>query len=244
MQTVIQDTLVNYSDKGRGQVLVCVHGWMHSLSSYAELTNDLQSNYRVIALDLPNFGASQVTEKIITIEQYANFVAAFVAKLKLENYTLVGHSMGCQINIYGVGNKILTPQKMILLSPAGIRSSHRAAKKTLKLVASLVKNFVPKSYKTKFYKMIGSDYNPDLSDVHKKIISKTLDTDVQAGASLVTIPTLIINGDADLQTPYWMAETFAREIKDAKLEIIPAGDHWVHQKSPKIIAGLIKGFVK
>jgi pimeloyl-ACP methyl ester carboxylesterase len=242
MQVVVDGTLTNYTDTGKGNVLLCVHGWMHDLSSYAQLTQELKADFRVVSLDLPNFGASQMTEKIESVEQYASFLEAFVKKLSLEDYTLVGHSMGCQIGIYGVGNGILKPRKLVLLSAAGIRSHRKSYKKALKYASVMLRNFVPKKYKKMFYKMIDSDYNPDFSAVHKAIISKVLSADIQAEAKKITVPTLIINGTADHETPLWMAQTLNKEINHSTIEIIKNGDHWLHQKHADVIANSVRIF--
>lgn len=243
MQVVVDDTLINYTDTGNGSVLLCVHGWMHDTSSYAELTAELKETFRLVSLDLPNFGGSQMTEKVQTIEQYAKFLAAFAEKLQLKDYDLLGHSMGCQIDIYGVGNHILKPRKLVLLSPAGIRSSKHFYKQTLKYASVLLRRLVPKKYKKKFYKIIGSDYNPDFSAIHKSIISKTLNTDIQAEAKKIDVPTLLINGDQDRETPLWMAKLLNNEIERSTLEIIKNGDHWVHQKHAKVVAESVRIFL-
>ncbi len=243
MQVVVDDTLINYSDTGKGPILVCVHGWMHDKSSYSQLTAELDGRYRIIALDLPNFGTSQLNEKVESVAQYAQFLAAFLQKLTISSYTLVGHSMGCQISMYGVGMGILTPQKLILIAPAGVRNDRTTYKKSLKYVSKIVKHVVPKSYKKKFYVAIGSDYDPDMSPIHKSIITKTLNTDVQAEAKTIHTPTLIINGTLDRNTPIWMAETLAREIRGATLEAVPQEAHHLHQKSPALVAGIIRKFL-
>ncbi len=243
MQVVVDDTLISYNDIGRGPILVCVHGWMHDKSSYKELAVELEGKYRLIALDLPNFGASQMTNKVETVADYAQFLAAFVKKLKISEYDLVGHSMGCQIMMYAVGTGILKPQKLVLIAPAGIRNHKAAYKKSLKYASKLVKGFVPKSYKKKFYTVIGSDYDPEMSDIHKSIIDKTLNTDIQNEAAKIQVPTLIINGEDDRNTPLWMAETLAAEITGSQLIAVPAEAHHLHQKSSSLIAGFMKEFL-
>src|SRR6185369_6140449 len=99
MQVVVNDTLVNYSDTGSGPILLCVHGWMHDHTTYNQLARELGGTYRVVALDLPNFGNSQTNDGIQGIDEFAAFLEAFVNKLDIKNYTFVGHSMGCQIGM-------------------------------------------------------------------------------------------------------------------------------------------------
>jgi pimeloyl-ACP methyl ester carboxylesterase len=215
---------------------------MDSLNTYTELTARLKDQFRVISLDLPNFGGSQVTDKITTVPEYAHFLKALADKLRLEDYVLVGHSMGSQIDMYAVGSGIVQPKKLILLSAAGVRNHGRFHKRALKYASVVLRHVVPKKYKKKFYKMIGSDYNPDLTEVHKAIISKVLNADIQAEAKKITVPTLIINGSHDRETPLWMARTLNQEIKGSTLDVIEGGDHWIHQKQADVLAESIKVF--
>lgn len=244
MQIVASGVLVEYSDTGSGEVLLCVHGWMDSKSAYDKLAANLKADYRIVALDLPNFGASQMTDTVVTTKNYADFLAAFITKLNLKNYTLVGHSMGCQIALYGTANKIVMPQKLVLLAPAGVRNKNRLLKKALRVGSILMKPIVPKSYKKKFYKMIGSDYDPSMLEIHKRIIKHALATDIQAVAAGIAIPVLIINGRDDKSTPLWMAQTLAAQIPYAKLEVLDNEGHHLQRTAADTVAQLIRKFLQ
>lgn len=242
-QVVIADTLITYEDSGSGPVILCVHGWMHDTSSYTELTEYLKDSHRVISVDLPNFGRSDMTGEVTTIEDYARFIAAFTKKLSLRTYSLVGHSMGGQIAIYAVAHNILTPEKLILIASAGARDIHRTSKVLMKTISKVVGRFIPKKFKQSFYKRIGSDYNVDLSDQHKKIIAEVLTTDVQEDAKKLQIPTLLVYGSLDQQTKVWIGERFEKLIPHAKLEVIDGGDHWVHQKMAPEVSRSLEEFL-
>lgn len=76
-ELVVNDSLVYYSDKGDGPVLLCVHGWMHDSSTYKNLSEELSKQFRIIAVDLPNFGKSSADERILGIKDYSEFLASF-----------------------------------------------------------------------------------------------------------------------------------------------------------------------
>lgn len=242
MQVIVNDTLIDYSDRGTGKVIVCVHGWMHDQTSFEALTSKL-AGCHIIALDLPNFGKSQKTEIIQSIDDYAKFVAAFVDKLGISDYVLLGHSMGGQIAIHAVGQGILKPTRLILIGAAGIRDEAKMRKTFLRATAKVLRRFVPKTVKSKAYNVLGSDYNPDLSDIHKQIIAKTLSTDVQADAKAITIPSLLVYGSDDTSTPMRYGKKFADAIAGSRLEVIPGAKHWPHQSEPAQVARLIKAFL-
>ncbi len=244
-QVIVKDTLINYLDNGKKKpVLICLHGWMHDTNSFKNLTDELKNEFRVISLDLPNFGASQINKNIISIDDYAEFLKLFIAKLGIDKYSIAGHSMGGQIAIRAVAQEKINPEKLILIAAAGIRDNRRAYKLFLKLISKLVKYIIPVRIKNYLYKAIGSDYNADLSDVHKEIIGKTLTTDILSDAKELRLPVLLIFGSLDKSTPLWMGEKLHSVIKGSILEIVDGENHWLHQTSAQKVAQFIIGFDK
>ncbi len=246
MQVIVNNLQITYTDSGsdKSRVIVFIHGWNDSAKTFAPLIELLSRNYRCVALDLPNFGNSQQTEDIITVADYADLVKAFAKKLKIEDYFLVGHSMGGQIAIYGVGNNVLKPKKLVLIAAAGLRNKQLAAKTTLRYITKPFKKLVSKDLKNKMYQKIGSDYQANLSPIHKKIISSVLRDDVQADARMVHIPTILIYGEADRHTSVAIGRRFNELIVDSSLMIIRDQDHWLHQKAALDVAAKIAGFTK
>lgn len=244
MQVIVDKTLVEYTDVGTGTPLVCLHGWMMNKESFAEMAGELRSDRRVIAIDLPNFGSSQNTNDIISVSDYAQFIARFLAKLEIDSYDLAGHSMGGQIAMYGVGSGLLHPRSLILIAASGVRDERKITKLFLASIAKLFGPAIPLSLKQKFYTAIGSDYEPGLSAVHKKIITKLLNTDVQEQARLITVPTLLIYGSLDASTPVYMAEKLQKLMTQAKLVVLDKENHWLQQTSPREVAHEIRNFSK
>ncbi len=242
-QIVVEDTLVSYKQTGQGPLLLCVHGWNHSISSYDQLTEVLQGRYELLVLDLPNFGNSQSNDKIITIDDYARFLAAFVKKLNIQKYTAIGHSMGGQILIRATGTGVLKPEKLVLIAAAGVRDQHKQAKAVLRIASKIVSKFTPSGFKKRFYKLIGSDYDQNLSPVLKKVIDSVLQTDVVADAGRVAVPTLLVYGTADKQTPPAIGERFHAAIKGSELNMLDGADHWLHQNRTKEVAKCVEDFL-
>lgn len=244
MQVVVDRTLVHYTDIGAGRPLVCLHGWMMNKESFAEMATDLRTTRRIVAIDLPNFGNSQNSDDIVSVSDYAQFIARFLTKLGIHDYDLAGHSMGGQIAMYGVGTGLLLPKQLILLAASGVRDERRVTKLFLASIAKLFGPAIPIGLKQKFYAAIGSDYEPGLSAVHKKIITKLLNTDVQEQARQITIPTLLLYGSLDASTPVYMAEKLQKLMTNAKLVVLDKENHWLQQTSPDLVAAEIRNFAE
>ena len=241
---IVDGTAISYRDEGAGRAIVFVHGWRDSKSTFAQLIKQLGEGFRSVSIDLPNFGLSQETDSITSVEEYANFLSLFIKKLNLKDYVLVGHSMGGQINIFATGNNLVKPSSLILLASAGVRSNKKLIKKPIQYVSKVLKRFIPAATKNKLYKKMGSDYNTKLSPVHKKIIHNVLSFDVQDVAGKINVPTLLVFGSNDIHTPVSMGEALHQKIKKSKFVILDDKNHWLHQTDAGDIAKLVKDFAK
>ncbi|MDL2230603.1 alpha/beta hydrolase [Alistipes sp. OttesenSCG-928-L06] len=94
--TSLDDTAVHYMDIERGdRVLVLLHGYLESLEVWDELAGQLgKVGYRVISLDLPGHGISEVIGETHSMEFLAGIVAQLLDKLNVPKVTVIGHSMG------------------------------------------------------------------------------------------------------------------------------------------------------
>ena len=99
---------VFYEEAGQGTPLVCLHtagtdsrAWRHQLCD-----SDINSSFRVIALDLPRHGKSippkgwWKEEYTLTAKFYSEFVMAFCTALELEKPVIMGSSMGGNICLH------------------------------------------------------------------------------------------------------------------------------------------------
>lgn len=94
--TLLKDTAVNYTDIDRGdKVLVLLHGYLESKDIWDEFAGQLgKAAYRVITLDLPGHGISEVLGETHSMGFLADIVSQLLDKLDIPSATLIGHSMG------------------------------------------------------------------------------------------------------------------------------------------------------
>ena len=90
-----EGVFINYKSDGQGPYTVLfVHGWCINQSYWAKQMEALRSDYRVLSLDLPGFGASGKNRSDWTMEAYGSDIKALINQLQLDKVILVGHSMG------------------------------------------------------------------------------------------------------------------------------------------------------
>lgn len=89
---------ISYDDSINGDTtLLFVHGWCINKGYWKDQTDFFQSKYRVVAVDLPGFGASGKNRKSWTVEAYGEDLSAVMEQLNLKNVVLIGHSMSGNI---------------------------------------------------------------------------------------------------------------------------------------------------
>jgi pimeloyl-ACP methyl ester carboxylesterase len=111
---------VNYVELGEGPPLVLVHGLAGSWQNWLEQIPFLARSHRVIALDLPGFGASPMPRWGISIPAYGRFLRDFCERLEVRSCTLAGNSMGGFIATEVAISDPGRIERLVLVSAAGI----------------------------------------------------------------------------------------------------------------------------
>ncbi|MDT8402376.1 MAG: alpha/beta hydrolase [Bacteroidales bacterium] len=83
-----------YHDKGEGDLMVFLHGYLETSQVWEELTDSLSVSYRTITIDLPGHGGSSVYGTEHSMEFMAEAVLSVVDAENIDKFMLAGHSMG------------------------------------------------------------------------------------------------------------------------------------------------------
>jgi pimeloyl-ACP methyl ester carboxylesterase len=90
----IEGRWLNLIDIGSGPAVLLVHGLAGCWQNWLENISSLARDYRVIAVDLPGFGESEMPARPISISGYARTLDALCDALGLDTVRVVGNSMG------------------------------------------------------------------------------------------------------------------------------------------------------
>jgi pimeloyl-ACP methyl ester carboxylesterase len=250
MQVIVDSLLINYDVVGTGKkVILALHGWGDSATTYQSLAKHFGKKYKFVAVDLPGFGKSQLPNSIWGLADYARFVASFTKKLNINTSILIGHSNGGSIAILGLAEGFLTADKLVLLASAGIRDRHKGRKRFIKLLTKsgkLATFWLPSQHKARLqnqlYSRVGSDMliAPELQETFKK----TVEQDIQPQAKKIVAPTLLIYGENDNATPVVYGELYHQLIADSTFEVVGEAGHFVHIDKEKTVINLIEDFIR
>lgn len=241
---------------GRGEpTLVLIHGFGDHLMTWRAVFDQLAIGHRVLAFDLPGFGASEKPAGRYTLDAMADRVRSLIGHLQ-GPLVLVGHSMGGEI---ALATAIAEPDRvaaLVLIAPAGFdvglagitdsMTSRRAALISIWEAArsSLLPLHDPE--------WLGepadwAEYDPSFDPAYRASTSAVLEEfDFQGlgqRAATVTRPVLLIWGSADPIVPLRVANQVQGVLPCTRLEVLDRAFHRPQVERPDTVAALIRSFV-
>jgi pimeloyl-ACP methyl ester carboxylesterase len=112
---------VNVLDTGTGgPALLFLHGWSSNWQIFLLNIAAFMDTHRVLALDLPGFGASPLPPEPLSIRGYARLVDAVWAELGVERTSVVGNSMGGFIGAELALSFSTRVDRLVLVAAAGL----------------------------------------------------------------------------------------------------------------------------
>src|SRR5438270_4260077 len=97
--------------------VVMLEGMTWGLS---KLRDALVQTYRVIALELPGFGASPANTRSQSVQELAHTVAQAAAQVVPDNYTLIGTSFGANVALWQTLQAPDKVEALVLIAPTAI----------------------------------------------------------------------------------------------------------------------------
>ena len=246
-----------YEDHGSGEPVVLIHGYPLSGASWEkQVPALLAARYRVIAYDRRGFGRSSQPTDGYNYDTFAQDLHKLIGYLKLQDFTLVGFSMGGgEIARYFGKYGSRGARKAVIIGgvpPFLLKTDDNLDGVDAGVFEGIQKAVAADRYAffTEFFKNF---YNTDLH-LGKRVsedavrASWNIAAGTSATASLacvptwhedfrqdlrhVDVPTLVIHGDDDRIVPFAAAgQRTAKLIKGAHLIVVKGGPHcvtWTH----------------
>ena len=251
MDLVIDGLKIEYTEQGSGAPILLLHGWGSSKEVFAGIMNTLSDRYRLVALDFPGCGASDIMKTPWTLEDYCSFVMKFMEQLDLRDPILIGHSNGGRISMNLAAKHMVSPPKIVLLDAAGLipeknfKQKFRAKSfKAIKRVLTLpgIKNHSEELLAKARAHYGSADYNA-APEVLRNTLVSLVNTDLREILPNIACPTLLIWGEHDTDTPLADAKIIESKIPDAGLCVIKGAGHFAFLQDPYQTAAILNSFL-
>ena len=90
---------IGYKDIGSGPAIVLIHGFLETHEIWDKFDNELSKRFRVLSIDLPGHGLSDMHEEPYTMCKYAEAVKLIMDHENIKEAFIIGHSMGGYVSL-------------------------------------------------------------------------------------------------------------------------------------------------
>ena len=269
-QVEIDGRTVNYVDYGEGSPdrhpVVLVHGLGGSWQNWLEnIPRMAAEGRRVIALDLPGHGFSDMPAARISISGYGATVNALCDELDIGEVVLVGNSMGGFVSAETAIQFPDRVERLVLISAAGIttndvsRAPMMAASRVFALVAALAATRSQKlvarprlrvpmfAQIIRYPQRIRADLLHEITyssgrEGFTHALSAILGYDFRDRLTEISCPTLIIWGKHDMLVPDKDAAEYERLIPNSRKVVLSETGHVAMLERPQTVNDLLVEF--
>lgn len=267
------DAIAYVDSGGEGPAVVLVHGLSSWMGFWEHQFEALARTHRVLALDLPGYGASDRPDAPYTPGWFAARIADWMTAIGLGSAAIVGHSMGGQIALELALGRPDRVSALVLSAPSGIeqfRPAHAlwmerywterraldTSEEELRFAfTELVFGRVDASVERLIRERVQMRGTPELAGTSVAVsrsVGGMLRNPVSSRLGQIRQPTLVVFGDDDRMIPNpiltggrprQIAELARTSIPGASVVMVPKGGHTVHHDAPDVFNDAVEQFL-
>jgi pimeloyl-ACP methyl ester carboxylesterase len=252
----INNATIHYTDRGQGSNLVLLHGFPLDQRIWRHQSDDLSSDFRVIAPDLPGFGKS-TSGGAFSMASLADDVHSLLKKIGALPCILGGLSMGGYVALAFAAKYAADLRGLILTDCRSNADTpeQRAGRDRMiqtareKGSAAIADEMLPK--------LMAANASPELvqeirqmceacpaETIQRALAGMRDRPELTRALSLLSIPGLIIVGEQDVLAPVELAQVMQKALAGSKLKIIPDCGHLTLVEKPAETTSAIRGFLR
>lgn len=271
--TLVEGMRCHHLEAGEGPPLVLLHGTAFDSAalSYGPNLPALARRHRVLALDWPGYGDSEVPRAALSMDDYVDLLEGFLEEHGLDRAHVAGFSMGGAVALgyalrhaervasltmiasYGLDARMPVPlvaylaMRVPLLQQGVVWSLRRSKALTHLVLGRLV--FADR-------RLVTDDL---IDEVHRQVSAAEaersfvawlrgelrpfrLATSYAERLGGVGVPTLLLHGRRDRVVPSRKANAAHERLPDSRLVVVPRCGHWVMREAPDVFVDALLEF--
>lgn len=259
MQAKVGDVELNYEVTGsNGPVIVLTHGIGGTGGDWSDVVPGLAQKYRVVTYDVRGFGQSGRPAEGYSIAQFARDIAGLLDHLGVDKAVIMGTSMGGTVTqrfILDFPQRTLAAVIMSTSSQVNERAKEMWQRQADAIeqggMAAWVRNnrasHMTEDWLREHPEALEAEErrirnNPD-GHVYAQVARAVSDYHYTDELKSVQIPTLVMVGSVDPQTPPGGSVIISRSIPGAELHILDGYGHGLPREAPEKVVALVTEFL-
>ncbi|HEX7291902.1 MAG TPA: alpha/beta fold hydrolase [Conexibacter sp.] len=262
----VDGTPANVIALGEGPPLLLIHGLSGCWQNWLENIPHFARTHRVIAVDLPGFGASPMPREAISIPAYAQFLERLCDALSIDAAVVVGNSMGGHIASELAIRSPQRVERLMLVAAAGISAElvqRNAVMAGGRVVAALMTQSAARhermarraglrrialSFVVRHADRLSAPLAHELMSGAGKpgflpALEAVLTHRISERLPQIACPTFVLWGEDDHVIPVRDARRFAQLIPDVRVEVWPDTGHVAMLERPAAFNALLEAFL-
>ena len=261
---------LSYVELGEGDPVLLLHGLGGNWTAWLETLPSVARTHRVIAVDLPGFGASAPGSDGISIPGYARTIERFCERLGLEEVVVAGSSLGGWVAAELTLRAPSLVRGLILIDAAGMVPTRAERFKAISMMrgAELGAPLAPRfrqavASRPRLRKLALKYTIADPVGLAADLVYMGLPTAPDPGFSPaftaarrswsdawcdqlteIECPTMIVWGELDALLPLRQGREWARRIRGSEFHVIPDAGHLPMLERPVLVNALIEAFLQ
>ena len=249
---------VRYFDSGgEGRPLVLVHGWASDIFVWEKQIDGFGFPARVLAVDLPGHGKSELPSQEFSMNLFARAIAAVMDDADVERAVLIGHSNGTPA-IRQFFRLFPERTEALIGVDGALKNAFGDAATTQKVEKQMTEQFSPEGYcealKGMFASMpaerLDADARVQLSAMACRQPHATVQGGITAAFDLkiwdpdpIEVPMLLVLAPQ----PSWSEEylSFVKELApQVEIRMVEGAGHFIMFERPDEFSGLVAEFLR
>jgi len=246
---------IHVKDHGKGTPIVFLHYWGGSSRTWDDVIAALSGDYRTIAPDLRGWGDSDAPATGYALADFANDAQQMIDALDLQQYVLVGHSMGGKIAQLLASRRPRGLAGLVLVAPSPpvplrlppeVRVAMEGAYVSRESVGMAIEQMLAgKTLSPKHREQVIEDSLRGAPQAKAAWPKATSLEDITREVSAISVPTIVIAGEIDrIDSIATLKAELLPLVPQAVLQVVPGTGHLSPLESPLEVAGLIGRFVE
>lgn len=140
MTVELEGKKINYAKAGKGHCIVFLHGFLENLTIWDDFAAELADDYKVIQIDLPGHGKTDVFGKTHSMTLMASAVNTVLEKEGIHDAIIVGHSMGGYVALEYAKNFSHVVKGLCLFNSSALADSKIKKEERTRVIKVLQRN--------------------------------------------------------------------------------------------------------